>query len=297
MTELNHNIQTAYNLGMESLKSAPKVLDAIPFVVLPEGSKVHKFEEVLDRPLNLQQVVNLHTAKDLISYVNRFADDNSVIFFDVMAGRVKAILDYHEAIPVAGYNSNALQRNCNHVANFTVDKTSEFKKIEENSGKKFSQQDFALFLEDVVPYINQPDATVLLEIVQTLNAKTNVDFKSGIRTDNGQVQLTYNETIEARAGVTGNLSIPEKLVFGIQVHRGGSHYALPARFRYRIKDGVITFWYDLDQLEKAIEKSMEDTIDYIRNGKQVVDVIDDQEVTTNLPGVNPTVTILEGSAS
>ncbi|WP_269491476.1 DUF2303 family protein [Acinetobacter baumannii] len=297
MTELNHNIETAYNLGMQSLKQAPKVLDAIPFVVIPEGGKVHKFDEVLDRPLNLQQSVNLHTAKDLISYVNRFADNNSVIFVDVMAGKVKAILDYHEAVPVGGYNSNALQRNCAHVAYFTVDKTTEFKKIENSSGQKFSQQDFALFLEDIMPCIAEPVAAELYEIVQTLSANTKVDFKSGIRTNNGEVTLTYNETIEATAGREGKLTIPEKITFGIQIHRGGEHYALPARFRYRITNGTITFWYDLDQLEKAIEKSMADTIEYIRNGKQEVQVVDDQEVITELPGVNPAVTILEGTAS
>ena len=103
--------------------------------------------------------------------------------------------------------------------------------------------------------------------------------------------MTYNETIEARAGVTGNLSIPEKLVFGIQVHRGGNHYALPARFRYRIKDGVITFWYDLDQLEKAIEKSMEDTVEYIRDGKTITK--DGKEI--EFSGLPEYVQILEGS--
>ena len=89
--------------------------------------------------------------------------------------------------------------------------------------------------------------------------------------------MTYNETIEARAGTAGNLTIPEQIVFGIQVHRGGNHYALPARFRYRIKEGTIVFWYDLDQLEKAIEKSMEDTVEYVRHGKTV----GNDEVQTN----------------
>ncbi|WP_267581451.1 DUF2303 family protein [Acinetobacter pittii] len=297
MTELNNNVETAYNLGMQGLKQATKVLDAVPFVVVPEGSEVHKFVEVLDRPLNLKQSVNLHTAKDLISYVNRFADANSVIFVDVLNGRIKAILDYHEAIPVSGYNSNALQRNCFHVAHFIVDKTTEFKKIEENSGRKLSQQDFALFLEDIMPYIAEPVATELYEIVQTLSANTKIDFKSGVRTNNGEVTLTYNESIEASAGREGKLKIPEEIKFGIQVHRGGNHYLLPARFRYRVTNGNLTLWYDLDQKEKAIEKSMEDTIDYIRNGKEITDIIDDQEVTTLLPGVNPDVTILEGSVS
>lgn len=291
MNALNNNTEYAYALGQTSLQETAKTVGSVPFVVVPEGSSVHQFHEVLERPLHLKQNVKLNTAKDFIAYVERFADRNTIVFVNVLAGQVKAVLDYHEAENKHENGTDAVPRHCLHVANFTVEKTPEFQKIENNSGKKFSQTEFALFIEDVMPYINQPDAAVLHEIVQTLNAKTNVDFKSGVRTDNGQVQLQYNETIETRAGVAGNLTIPEKIVFGIQVHRGGEHYALPARFRYRIKDGVITFWYDLDQLEKAIEKSMEDTVEYIRNGKTILK--DDQEVL--LPSVPTYVTILEGS--
>ncbi|EMP1643075.1 DUF2303 family protein [Acinetobacter baumannii] len=291
MSELNNIAETNYKLGQESLKTATKSTDVLPFVVVPHGSEVHPFKELLARPINLEQSVTLHTAKDFIAYVTRYADKNSLVFVDVLRGKFKAVIDYHEVEKETNTGSVLAPRHGKHAAHFIAEKTPEFKKIEDKLGEKFSQTNFALFLEDVMPYINQPDAAVLYEIVQTLNAKTNVDFKSGIRTDNGQVQLTYNETIEARAGVTGNLSIPEKLVFGIQVHRGGNHYALPARFRYRIKDGVITFWYDLDQLEKAIEKSMEDTVEYIRDGKTITK--DGKEI--EFSGLPEYVQILEGS--
>lgn len=281
----------AFTIGQTSLQIAGGVL---PFVVTPEGGRVNYFEQTLERPLQLKQVTGLHTAKDFIAYVNRFADKNSVVFVDVLGGKIQAILDFHEAKAVESYNSNALQRHCEHVANFRVNHTPEFLKIKENSGKKMTQMDFALFLEDVMPYVNQPAAAELYEIVNTLQAKTDIDFKSGTRTDNGQVSLTYNENIQASAGRQGNLNIPEQIVFGIQVHRGGDHYALPARFRYRIKEGNIIFWYDLDQLEKAIEKSMEDTVSYIREGKTLFNPDDSETV---LPGVPSFVTILEGSSS
>ncbi|QVR66749.1 DUF2303 family protein [Acinetobacter sp. BHS4] len=292
MSELNNIAETNYKLGQASLKTATKSTDVLPFIVVPEGSEVHPFKELLARPINLEQSVSLNTAKDFIAYVSRYADKNSLVFVDVLEGKFKAVLDYHKVDnSIENEGAELSPRHCKHIARFVAEKTPEFKKIENHSGRKFSQTEFALFLEDVMPYINQPDAAVLYEIVQTLNAKTNVDFKSGIRTDNGQVQLTYNETIEARAGTAGNLSIPEQIVFGIQVHRGGNHYALPARFRYRIKEGVITFWYDLDQLEKAIEKSMEDTVEYVRHGKTV----GNDEVQGQLNGIPSYVQILEGS--
>lgn len=287
-TNQNNDLD-AYRAGQLSQQYANTNL---PFVVVPGEGKVHTFPETLDRPLQLQQTVSLHTAKDFIGYVNRFADTNSVIFVNVLGGKIQAVLDYHEAASVAEYGSNAKQRLCSHKAIFNVEQTPEFKKIRDKSGESMSQSDFALFLEDVMPYINQPAAAELYEIVSTLSAKTSVDFKSGVRTDNGQVSITYNENIDASAGREGKLNIPEQIVFGIQVHRGGSHYALPARFRYRIKDGNLRMWYDLDQLEKAIEKSMEDTVTYIREGK----VIDNGDGTeTAQLGVHSHVTILEGS--
>ncbi|VXA58247.1 conserved hypothetical protein [Acinetobacter proteolyticus] len=291
MSESNNPVQFAHKLGLASLQNVGKTAQTVPFVVVPDDCNVHEFKELLERPLNLEQSVKLDTAKDFIKYVQRFADSNSIIFVNILGGRFKAVLDYHEVKGQFDDGVVAEPRHGRHIAQLTVEKTTEFKTIESNSGKKFSQTEFALFLEDVMPYINQPAAAELYEIVQTLSAKTGVDFKSGVRTDNGQVTLTYNETIEARAGAAGNLTIPEQIVFGIQVHRGGDHYALPARFRYRIKEGNITFWYDLDQLEKAIEKSMEDTVDYIRNGKTITKGEDQVE----LPGVPEYVTILEGS--
>lgn len=289
-TNQNNDLD-AYRAGQLSQQYANTNL---PFVVVPGEGKVHTFPETLDRPLQLQQTVSLHTAKDFIGYVNRFADKNSVIFVNVLGGKIQAVLDYHEAASVAEYGSNAKQRLCSHKAIFNVEQTPEFKKIRDKSGESMSQSDFALFLEDVMPYINQPAAAELYEIVSTLSAKTSVDFKSGVRTDNGQVSITYNENIDASAGREGKLNIPEQIVFGIQVHRGGSHYALPARFRYRIKDGNLRMWYDLDQLEKAIEKSMEDTVTYIREGK----LIDNGDGTeTAQLGVHSHVTILEGSVS
>ena len=289
-TNQNNDLD-AYRAGQLSQQYANANL---PFVVVPGEGKVHTFPETLDRPLQLQQTVSLHTAKDFIGYVNRFADTNSVIFVNVLGGKIQAVLDYHEATSVAEYGSNAKQRLCSHKAIFNVEQTPEFKKIRDKSGESMSQSDFALFLEDVMPYINQPAAAELYEIVSTLSAKTSVDFKSGVRTDNGQVSITYNENIDASAGREGKLNIPEQIVFGIQVHRGGSHYALPARFRYRIKDGNLRMWYDLDQLEKAIEKSMEDTVTYIREGK----LIDNGDGTeTAQLGVHSHVTILEGSVS
>lgn len=255
--------QSAYEAGQTSLQYA----NGMPFVVLTDGAKTTTFPDTLPAPLHVAQLVHLSTVTAFIGYVNRFADDNSVIFVDIPAGKIKAVLDYHKAEFYAANDGNATPRHGKHIALLQCQYTTEFEKIKAASGKKFSQQDFAVFLEDIIPHIAYPNAATLQEIVGTLEAKTNVDFKSGFRTDNGQVSLTYNETTEAKAGVQGNLTVPQSISFGLQIHRGGKAYVLPARFRYRISGGDLSLWYDIDQLDHAIETSMNDTVSIIKDGK------------------------------
>lgn len=45
-------LKDAFVIGQTSLQTAG---DALPFVVTPEGGRVHTFEEALERPLQLQQ--------------------------------------------------------------------------------------------------------------------------------------------------------------------------------------------------------------------------------------------------
>lgn len=263
MTAQQTDFEAAYAAGQAVVQE----VNGMPFVIVPNDSKHIIFPDLLRAPLHVAQTVQLSTVAAFIGYVNRFADDNSVIFVDIPAGKIKAVLDYHKAEFYSPNDGNATPRHGKHIATLHCQYTTEFEKIKDASGTKFTQEGFALFLEDILPHVASPDAATLQEIVGSLQAKNNVDFKSGIRTDNGQVSLTYKETIEAKAGVEGNLEVPQSITFGLQIHRGGSAYKLPARFRYRITGGNLSLWYDIDQLEHAIETSMNDTVSIIKHGQ------------------------------
>lgn len=281
------DFSTAYEAGQQSVQHA----NGMPFIVVPHGSKVTTFPDRIDAPYFVKQVINLGTVTDFVTYVNRFADTHSIIFVNIPDGVIKAVLDYHKAEKFMPGDTGATPRHGAHVAVLQCRFTTEFEKIRANSGKQFKQEDFALFLEDILPHISVPDAATLLEIVGTLQANSKVEFKSGIRTDNGQVTLTYNETIEAKAGQSGSFAIPQQIIFGVQVHRGGAAYALTARFRYRISGANLLLWYDLDQIDKAIETSMNDTVEHIKNGKIVTNPNSGNSI--NYPPANALV--LEGT--
>lgn len=270
MTEKS-DFQAAYEAG----QGVVQFVKGMPMVNVPNDCKNFIFPDLLDAPLHVAQTVQLSTVAAFNTYVNRFADNNSVIFVDIPGGKIKAVLDYHKAEPYAANDGNATPRHGKHIATLHCQYTTEFAKIKAASGQKFTQENFALFLEDIIPHISSPDAATLQEVVGTLQAKTNVDFKSGFRTDNGQVSLEYSETIEAKAGTKGHLSVPQSISFGLQIHRGGKAYVLPARFRYRISSGELTLWYDIDQLDHAIETSMNDTVSIIKEGKAEEPILGD----------------------
>ena len=95
----------------------------------------------------------------------------------------------------------------------------------------------------------------MLEISRTLEAKKNITFRQGTRLDNGQVQLTYNEEIDGRAGEAGQLRIPEQFFIAVKPFLGGDAFCVPARFRYRIQDGRLMMWFELVRPDKVLEEA------------------------------------------
>lgn len=106
-------------------------------------------------------------------------------------------------------------------------------------GKLLPQAEFAEFVEDHLSTIGEPDGAQLLDVCQTLSAKTGVHFKSSQMLDNGQRQFIYDETITAKAGTSGSLKVPTALKLVLSPYVGLEPRLIDARFRYRISEGQL----------------------------------------------------------
>ena len=87
-----------------------------------------------------------------------------------------------------------------------------------------------------------------------------------IRLDNGQVQLRYEETVDGRAGVAGNLEIPEKIELSLRPFHGGAPYKMEARFRYRIQPSGLAMWYSLIRPHLVHEDATKEVLGIISEG-------------------------------
>lgn len=224
------------------------VKDALPFVVIPNDHKVQSLAELIyhanrDFPVRKEASVKVLDGPSFVEYFTLFKDHNSRIFADETKASVIGILDYH----CSGENQ---PRWGKHRVTLTLQFSEQWERWTKKSGVKMTQEEFAEFLEQNGMDIAEPTPAAMMDVARDLQAKTDVEFGSALRTSDGQVQLQYSETLKATVG-KGKLDVPDKFTVCIPVYVGGSPILLRALLRFRIAAGKLTFWFDLVRKEDA----------------------------------------------
>jgi uncharacterized protein YfdQ (DUF2303 family) len=140
-----------------------------------------------------------------------------------------------------------------HSVNLRLSKSPEWQRWGGQSGKLMAQSDFAEFIEDNAKDIVEPSSAEILEIAQSLQVKRGVEFESGTRLSDGNVQFGYRESTTATAGSVGQLTIPEKITLALRPFKNGEQYKVTALFRYRLHGNQLTLGFKLQDPEKVIE--------------------------------------------
>jgi uncharacterized protein YfdQ (DUF2303 family) len=280
------DMQAALGAGEEigRLKAAGKVHRVVengyPFIVGPNG-EAKGVEQFLPAPVAQRASVVLHDVVSFMTYVNRFKDADSVLFADLNARKIEAILDYHK-------QADSAARWGKHRAAFTCATTPEWNTWVASNGKAMSQVDFARFIENNIPNIAEPAGAVLLEMCRTLEVKKDVQFRQSTRLQDGQHQIRYEETIEGRAGggtQGGALQVPNGFVLALVPFvklspAPADLKRLDARFRFRLQEGHLTLSYELVRHEDVLRAAFDDVIE---------EVISFAGNTPVLAGVAPTI--------
>lgn len=231
-------------------------VNGTPMVMVPQGAELKELRQFAQTPQRIEQVVQIDTADSFIEYYNTFAGDQSMIFCDLRAARFVAVFDYHGVGNNPGW--------CKHVAVYTCPRTVEWGHWQARNGRAQNQTEFALFVEEHLPEIVDPPGATMLEIAKTLHAVKGVKFRKGVRLDNGQNQLLYEETVEGSAGEKGEFTIPDVFKIGLRLFEGGTGYEIEARLRYRLNGADLSLWYDLVRPHKIHEDAVLGVLEEIR---------------------------------
>ncbi|WP_367128284.1 DUF2303 family protein [Saccharothrix sp. HUAS TT1] len=209
---------------------------------------VHSLEEHLPRPLRQRGEVAIHDPADFVQFVNQLANVNghrTRVYADVDRNQVVAVFDDHGEDGQAGWRQ--------HRAILALKPDADWQLWAAADGRLVRQDVFASFLEDVAHTVVSPDAATMWEVATSFRAARRADFSSEINVQNGDVQLTYKEETDAKAGRTrsGDVEIPKEFTVRIAPWRGVDPVDVTARLRYHVDQGHLGIGFSLLRADRA----------------------------------------------
>ena len=253
--------------ALTAAASAVRNVGDASYILVPEGFELKDVTAALEKvqatPNRKAGTVHLGDLDSFLTFVGvQGAASDCYIYADLDTRTLTAVLNDHRHLAdheQPGWRDFRASYKAELSREATIWLTHD-KKLKE-------QEEFAIFLEDniadVVPGEGLPTGDTLLAVALTLQAKTEVNFSSHKRLDNGQTQLAYSETIDARAQ-GGAIEIPREFAVGARLFKGGHGYRIKARLKYRLGSGKVKFWYELDRPENAIEEAFSEYVEQAR---------------------------------
>lgn len=221
------------------------------------------------------------TALDsFIAHANRFKDPDSAIFADddPKSPALVSVLDYHRI------GARGDPQFGTHRGRYAFPLSEEWQIWTGQQTKTMSQEAFALFLEDHLADIADPDGgldgakefarllsvkygtpAAILGLSRGLTVHVNEQVASHVNPTTGEVTLAYASKHE---GATGEqVKVPGGFLLQIPVFRNGTTYQIPTRLRYRAHGGSITWSFEMwrasavfqDAFDEACEKTKKET--------------------------------------
>jgi hypothetical protein len=198
----------------------------------------------------------------LIALVDRWPHpDKVVVYADAIKRTVVAVLDYdHDAAggdsggDVFGWRKRRVQIALVH--------TPEWEAWAAFDRKMVPQATFAEFIDEHLEDVRHPSAADMLEIAQSLEATTGVQFRQATRLQDGQRQFTYNEDTNASAGPGGQLVIPDEFTIALTPWQGRAEapFEVRARLRYRIASTGLAMGYVLMDVDRILRAAFRDDV-------------------------------------
>ena len=236
-----------------------------------------KLAEYRDAPERRTGTATMTDLTSFIAHVNRFADTDSAVFVDrsPTSPSLLAVLDYHRQTHAGA------PRFGKHGTRYAFPLSEAWKAWKEKNGKPMSQGDFAYFIEDRIQDIADPEnagmhardfasrlgvtlapASRLLELSKGLEVHVGQRVVNKVSVTSGEASLAFEES--HKDGSYGPLKIPSAFVIGVPCFQLGEVYEIPVRLRYRIKDGNVSWSYELSRVEEVFDHAVSEAVERVR---------------------------------
>jgi uncharacterized protein YfdQ (DUF2303 family) len=265
-----------------------KLADGIEAASVPtrNGRELQSVKKLIDEyrtaPERKVGTAYLHEPESFVNHVNRMKDIHTALFAscDPEKPRVTAVYDYHQI--------DGAPRFMLHRGVYPFPLSDEWKAWTAHNGirKAMDQEQFAEFLEDRAPDLCQPglagkktteyvDALEcslatpgqIVALARGLSVRVEHNVVNAVKLASGETQMQWKEE---HRDVNGEaLRIPGAFLIAIPIFVGGEANVLPVRLRYRVRDGSVTWFYELALVELLFREAINTELAKIHAGVEL----------------------------
>lgn len=206
------------------------------------------------------------TLDAFIALVNRHKDDGSAIFAktDWPGPSLTAVIDYHD--------EENTPRHGEHRVAYAFPVTPEFQAWINGDGKKMEQGAFAAFLEEHAAELSAPydqekgdyerlfkavfaTPNELIDLSRSLEIFEAAQVKNSVRLQSGEGEIVFKaEHLNAQGE---KVTVPGIFMIQLRAFIDGDPVRIPARLRYRVSGGAITWFYQLYRWEDELRSRVQ----------------------------------------
>lgn len=267
----HHDIIASVAASMEpQFPPEPEHIDdgRIPFVVVPDGYRVHGLENLGSAPARVRARVTVTDVSSFIGYCNAHKGESTTIYANVDSE--SALLSILAVIDDNGRESPAWR---DHICTYLPKPSVEWARWKKHDLKVMSQADFATWLEDnlsdIASVAGMPTGAEMLAMALAFEATSEKRVKSRINLQNGGTRFEFVDDEDKDTRVS--MEVFSRFMLGLPVFDGGaSAYQIEARLKYREKDGRVAFWYELIRPDRVFKAAVTEELDAIQAATNLV---------------------------
>lgn len=289
-TDDKNNTQAALDFARKTTE--PKVI-TVTFeemdeqVILTSGADgetritpvVDLFSDRAATPHRRKGTLIVHDLSTFIEATNRDSDEGSVVFADVGARKVTAVLDFHDANgPRWGQSrveygftvSSQLAAWCKAAQN-PMDQKTFAKLIDDRLGDLAGDIPEGSIAADFAARrgIRFAGIADLVMFTRTIAAKSTIDSEEMYDEDTGDVSIQYKKKSDVKSADGKPVPVPPAFALQIPILCGkeATVYTVAVRLRYEVDGGTIRWRVELHALEKYLLVAIEAALDFVRGAK------------------------------
>lgn len=239
----------------QGFKPFIELINGVPHLIFPEWVKTECLSEYMPEPHRMKID---ETLTNFLSYVETLNDRVSPASGTVYVKQT-GLRKYRKFSFVCNALDGRGESVWRHDIQFNCepDMTLKARDWLKNDEEGMSQEAFALFLEKHMGEIVTPDQKLfdvpsqmdLYNFVTTLEDSKNERFARKVNVQNGDVSVSLEKQCDD--GTTQRLKMFDRFAIQLQFFEGFPVLELYVKLRFRINDGSVTFFYDIEGLEEA----------------------------------------------